>query len=207
MANSELVMNQQLPRAALLRLQLKPEVPTALSVDGGWWPWSMQLPVELQALLPTLSDRLGDVAMVSFNSDAWPDAPAVLALEGKSVRLEGQHSHDANTLTIVGTDGERLTLVVVPPDATAPVAMTSMTTASQADPPDAEADAEVRALDEVVELLARHEGGKDSEGAAQIRRWVNDTADQFADAPIKNYIPILVEHIVRDQIRRTPPQD
>ncbi len=72
---------------------------------------------------------------------------------------------------------------------------------------DKRTDAEVRALDEVIELLARHEGGTDPEGSAQIRRWVNDTADQFADAPIKNYIPILVEHIVRDRIRRSPPQD
>ena len=198
---------QQSPRAALLRLQLKPEVEAAPRVDGAWWPWSLHLRAELPALLPTLSDRLGEIAMVSFNADVWDDAASDLTIEGNAIRLEGQHSHDANTLTVVGIDGERLTLVVVPPDAAGPAAKVSMTTASQADPGDVEAEAEARALKEVIELLARHEGANDPERTAQIRRWVNDTADQFADAPVKNYVPILVEHIVRDRIRHTPAKN
>jgi len=200
--------NLQPPRAALLRLQLKPEVPTAPHVDGAWWPWSLQLPVELAALLPTLSDRIGngDIAMVSFNADVWDDTPGELTIDDSVIRLEGQHSDSANLLTVLGTDGERLTLVVVPPDAATPAAMMSLNAASEADPPDAAADAAAQAMDEVVALLARQEPSKDPERTTQIRRWVEDTADQFADAPVKSYVPILVEHIVRDRMHRTPPR-
>jgi hypothetical protein len=169
------------PRAALLRLQLKPEVSTPLHVDGAWWPWSRQLPVELASLLPTLSDRIGngDIAMVSFDANVWDDAPANVTIEDNEIRLEGQHSHGANILTVLGTAGERLTLVVVPPDAATPAAVLSLNAASQADPPDAAADAAAQAMDEVVDLLARQDRSTDPERTTQIRRWVEDTADQF----------------------------
>ena len=187
------------PRMALLRLQLKPELPAAARVDGAWWPWSSGLAKELSALLPTLSDRLGEIAIVVFNPQDWDqDLPSSLGIDGDVVRLEGLASHDAGTLAVVGADGQRLTLIVVPPDAAGPAAARSLTAASQADPLDVEADAEARALDEVVGLLARQEATGDSARSEQIRRWVNETADRFENAPVKNYVPILVEHIVRD---------
>jgi hypothetical protein len=186
-----------------LRLRLKPESPAAPDIDGAWWPWSLQLPAELPALLPTLAQRLGAIAMVVFNAAVWDDAPPSLTIDGDEVRLEGLDSHEANTLAVVGTDGESLTLVVVPPDAEAPAAMKSLITASQPGHSDIGTDAATRALDEVAGKLARREGANDLERTAQIRSWVHDTAEQFAGAPIQAYVPILVERIVRGRIHGT----
>lgn len=179
------------PRMALLRLQLKPERPAAARADGAWWPWSAGLPAELTTLLPTLSDRLGDIAMVVYNVADWDkDAPASLTINGDVVQLEGHDSYPAKTLAVQGADGRRLTLIVIPPDAEGPA--------------DFATDDEARTRQEIVDLLARQEATRDPTRLAQIRHWVDETAEQFDDAPVKNYLPILVEHIVRDLMYHVP---
>ena len=38
--------------------------------------------------------------------------------------------------------------------------------------------------------------------AALIHRWVDEAADQFTDARVQVFVPILVEHIVRGQLSK-----
>ena len=187
-----------------LRLQLKPEVPTAPYVDGAWWPRSLRLGDELPALLAAVSDRIGGIRLIVYQSDAWDEAPGHLAFKGEPVQLEGLESTGEPTVDIIGTDGQRLTLLVVPPDTPSAAALQSLTDASQPLDSDTVAGAAARALDEVTLLLAGHEGAENESRTAQIRAWVNETAEQFADAPVQSYVPILVEHIVRGRIDATP---
>jgi hypothetical protein len=60
-----------------------------------------------------------------------------------------------------------------------------------------------RALDDVAGLLDRQEGSHDPGRTAEILRWVGEEAQQFTDAPVQIYVPILVEHIVRDRLNAT----
>ena len=96
------------------RLRLKPKAPPTGHVDGAWWPRSDDLPNELPDLLAVLSVRLGDITRVLYNSTEWAKAPASLQTGGHQIQLEGSHLQPTSTLEVVGTDGRKILLVVVP---------------------------------------------------------------------------------------------
>jgi uncharacterized protein DUF5994 len=100
-----------------LRLRLKPRAPVSGFVDGGWWPRSRDLPAELPALLAVLAVRLGPVESVSYNLDAWEPAPRRITVDGRVVRLAGYRSQHPATIDVLSA-GHRVTLLVVPPEAT-----------------------------------------------------------------------------------------
>ena len=189
--------------ATPLRLQLDPNRPAEPYLDGAWWPRSTELP----ALLAELSAHLGSIALVGYHRDAWNAAPGHLDL---AVHLQGFVSPNPPTLVVIADTGRRVTLRVVPPGtdgASASQAMTADTHRS-AEPrtggPVTEASAaETRSLDELAARLARLPGNTDPEQAALISKWVGEAADQFSNAPIQAFVPILVEHIVRGRLHNT----
>jgi hypothetical protein len=99
------------------RLRLKPRGPVTGFVDGGWWPRSRDLPAELPALLAVLAVRLGPVESVSYNLDAWGPMPRKITFDGRLVRLAGYRSQPPATIEVFSA-AHRLTLLVVPPEAT-----------------------------------------------------------------------------------------
>jgi hypothetical protein len=70
---------------------------------------------------------------------------------------------------------------------------------------DAAAPSTLRALDDVTDRLIRHTGSRTAQQASAIASWVRETASQFEHAPIQNYVPILVENLVRNRIALTTP--
>jgi Family of unknown function (DUF5994) len=100
-----------------LRLRLKPREPATGFVDGGWWPHSRDLPAELPSLLAGLAAGLGPVESVSYNLDAWQPAPRKITVDGRIVRLAGYRSQHPATIDVLSA-GHRVTLLVVPPEAT-----------------------------------------------------------------------------------------
>jgi hypothetical protein len=96
------------------RLRLKPKAPPTGHVDGAWWPRSDDLPNELPDLLSVLSVRLGAITRVTYNSTEWAKAPARLQTDGQEVQLEGSDLQPTSTLEILGIDGKKILLVVVP---------------------------------------------------------------------------------------------
>lgn len=121
------------PRRHTLRLRLKPKAPTTGYVDGGWWPRSRDLAGELPALLAVLAVRPGRIEGVSYNLAGWRPAVRRLAVAGGAIRLEGFHSQHPDTVTVTGRNRQRLTLLVIPPDATSKAAHDALMTASQRD--------------------------------------------------------------------------
>jgi hypothetical protein len=101
-----------------LRLRLKPKAPTTGYVDGGWWPRSRDLATELPGLLGVLAVRLGPLRQVAFALGAWDAAPRRAEIDGQSVRLEGLGSQDASIVHVTGTNRQRISLLLVPPEAT-----------------------------------------------------------------------------------------
>lgn len=184
-----------------LRLQLKPPVPAAGYVDGAWWPRSRHLPAELPGLLAELTDQVGTVALVGYHRSAWDAAPEQLDVAGGTVGLEGFSSDSPATVLVIGTAGERVTLLVVPPDTTEDQAQQLLTDAGRPDPGADAVTHTARSLDELVTRLARIHGETDPQRTALIDTWVQEAAQQFTHARVEVFVPILVEHIVRGRLR------
>jgi hypothetical protein len=100
-----------------LRSAVKPEGPSGVGhVGGAWWPRMRDLSAELPALLSALAVRLGRCERVTYNLTDWGPVPRCLVVDGRTVRLEGFRSQHPDTVTVIGTGGQRrLTLLVVPP--------------------------------------------------------------------------------------------
>lgn len=187
------------------RLQLKPDPPASAYLDGVWWPRSTRLAVELPGLVARLSDRLGQVILVAYHLDAWPETPPQVEIAGATVQLQGFTSHEPASVIVFGRDGHYVTLLVVPSDVSDDVARQELDAASL--PAEGgvvvndEAErAAAQSLIEVAAQLARHEGRGDVQRAAEITRWCEEAAQQFSSAPIQAFVPILVEHIVRNRM-------
>jgi hypothetical protein len=122
-----------------LRLRLKPAGSTSGYVDGAWWPRSRDLPAELPALADVLTVRLGSVWQVVYPFIAWDTAPRRIQLDGHPVRLQGFHSQDENTISIVALDRQRIRLLVIPVDTSEKAGHDAMMTAAGRDNADSPA--------------------------------------------------------------------
>jgi hypothetical protein len=114
-----------------LRLRLKPKAPPTGYVDGGWWPHSRDLTVELEPLAHVLGVRLGRVTRVAYSLSFWDKAPARITVDGRVIRLEGFGSQDEYVVHLSGPDRQRISVLVVPPEATTSAAHDAMMKASQ----------------------------------------------------------------------------
>jgi len=81
---------------------------------------------ELPALAHVLGVRLGRVTRVAYALDAWDTAPRRITVDGGTVRLEGFHSQNRHVVHVSGSDHERLSLLVVPPEANVAAAHDAM---------------------------------------------------------------------------------
>lgn len=113
------------------RLRLKAKAPQSGYVDGAWWPHTDDLAAELPDLLAVLSVRLGRIDRVLYNLNAWAKAPRKLVTGGRAVRLDGYRLQPTNTIEVLGLDGDRSTLLVIPPRTDPGDAHTTMMTAAQ----------------------------------------------------------------------------
>jgi hypothetical protein len=125
------------------RLALKPGVGARSSatgfVDGAWRPGSRDLATEIPALLEALPTALGPVERVSYNLATWGATARVLHIDGAAVHLAGYRSQNADTVDVLARD-YRITLLVVPPEATDDAARAALATASAAGNTDSPAD-------------------------------------------------------------------
>lgn len=187
-----------------LRLQLAPNLTGTEHVDGAWWPRSGRLTEALPELVTELSDRVGQVLIVGYHRSAWPQTPAQMNLNGQTVDLVGFDGEQPASIIVIGTDGRHLSLSIIPPD-TDPQRAYQLLEESAREGSEAVASPRppvARNLTEVAQKLVEHEGGG-SERTAEITQWVDDAAQQFNDAPIQTFVPILVEHVVRNRIFAT----
>ncbi|MEE6178424.1 DUF5994 family protein [Mycobacterium sp. 050134] len=195
------------------RLQLKPFRTASEHIDGAWWPRSTDLVNELPDLVASVADRLGRVVMVGYRRNGWHETPPLAEIAGHQVELLGFISDEPSSVILIGEDGRHLTLHVIRPDTGEQVARRALDEARAqpaAEAPDATPAARAlvsRSVEDVADKLARHEGLDDDQRTAQIRAWCEEAARQFVDAPVQTFVPILVEHIVRNRMiesRRQP---
>lgn len=185
------------------RLQLKPFRGAAEHIDGAWWPRSRHLVGELPELVASVSDRLGQVVMIGYRRNGWDETPPLVEIGGHTVELLGFTSDEPASVILIGADGHHLTLRVIGPDTGEQVARRALDEARKtADAGNGPAGAPpvAKSVSDVADKLARHEGRDDPERSAEILRWCEQAAQQFVDAPIQAFVPILIEHIVRNRM-------
>lgn len=190
----------------LTRLQLKSFRPALEHVDGAWWPRSTRLVEELPGLVASVAERVGRVVMVGYHHNGWDDTPPVLEIDGHPVELLGFRSDEPASVMLIGQDGHHLTLHVVPPDASdhsGRQALDQARGSADSDGTSASRSLIARSVADVAHKLAKHEGRDDERRTTQIRRWCEEAAQQFVDAPVQTFVPILVEHIVRNRMMQT----
>ena len=121
------------PLATGPRLRLKPAAPTTGYVDGAWWPRTRDLSAELPTLLAAVAARLGRIDRVTYHLGEWPAALRRISVDDHVVRLEGFRSQPAGTLTVIGWNRHRLTLVGIPPETGSESAEHVLVTAASGD--------------------------------------------------------------------------
>jgi hypothetical protein len=115
------------------RVQLDPKPSRGTVLDGGWWPHSTDLMVELPQLVAALSGR-GEITHALLNSTDW-DLPHERRLSAgrKGIRLGFYSSQPAGLITLMSDFGnDRFDLVVVPPSTGAVAAKSAMKSAADA---------------------------------------------------------------------------
>lgn len=185
------------------RLQLKPFRSGAEHIDGAWWPRSPQLVDELPGLLTAVSDRLGPVVMIGYRRNGWTQTPQLAEIGGHTIELLGFASDEPASVILIGEDGRHVTLHVIRPDTSEAIARQALEEAkgsAEAGNNPATPSSVARSVAEVADKLARHEGRIDEDRTAQIRGWCEEAAQQFVSAPIQAFVPILIEHIVRNRM-------
>ncbi|OBG93551.1 hypothetical protein A9X05_00720 [Mycobacterium sp. E3298] len=192
------------------RLRLKPYRSVSEHIDGAWWPQSTNLVDELPKLLTALSERMGRIVMVGYRRNGWDETPALVEVAGHTVELLGFTSDEPTSVILIGENGRHVTLQVIRPDTGEEAARQALERAGK--PGDAEAapasrSTVARSVADVADKLARHEGLGDERRTAQIKRWSEEAASQFVDAPVQTFVPILVEHIVRNRMLESRPHD
>jgi hypothetical protein len=115
------------------RMEMKPAGSATGYVDGGWWPRSTDPASEFPGLIRALHEQVGQVSRVAYNLDFWAPVHRKLTVDGRVVRCEGFRTMNAHTVTAIGVDSQRVTVLVVPPDTPDDVARAVLQTAASHD--------------------------------------------------------------------------
>jgi len=135
------------------RLHLRPGRPpgvAAPSLDGGWWPRTEDPVAELPGLIQALQDHRrpdgqsgqhaaehGTIVHILARVADWDTRPRRLRVEGPAgrrvVRLGWFDTLPAGLLTAIYSDGDRIDLLIVPPDTDPAQAAAAMELAAHPD--------------------------------------------------------------------------
>ena len=91
------------------------------SIDGGWWPRSLDLVAELPPLVEEVFAAGFDITDVSYNPAAWDEAPQQVTVSRRWVCLHGEVSQDAASIQLIDSTGLKPVVVVVVPPGTGPL--------------------------------------------------------------------------------------
>lgn len=115
------------------RLEMTPNGVATGSVDGGWWPRSLDPTAAFPELVSALHPWVGPVSRIAYNLGLWEAAPRKQTVDGRVVRYEGFHTIDPHTVTVIGTNAGRVSLLIVPPRTPGGVARAVLRSAVGAD--------------------------------------------------------------------------
>jgi hypothetical protein len=99
------------------RLRLEPTGSRGTLLDGGWWPRSTDPVAELPGLVLAIDNIRGPVTRLVLSAAGWDGHPRRLGVDGRVLRLGYFRSQSTFLLTAMcGYNGDRVDLLIVPPD-------------------------------------------------------------------------------------------
>lgn len=109
--------DSSLPRPARQPLRLRlADTPGTAPLDGGWWPQSRDLTLELGDLVDNFPPKSGRIVRVLFSPPDWDDAPRRVPT-GRGYVKTGFDPHDDTHVVVLSTsDRKELCILVVPSD-------------------------------------------------------------------------------------------
>jgi hypothetical protein len=109
------------------RLRLEPIGSRHALLDGGWWPHSTDPVAELPGLVLAIDSVRGPVTRLVLSADGWEVHPHRLGVAGRILRLGYFTSQPVALLTVLcGDTGDRVDLLIVPPETDAGTAEAAM---------------------------------------------------------------------------------
>jgi hypothetical protein len=101
-------------------------------IDGGWWPRSLDLLIELPALVAVLSRTGFSAHCVVYRLHTWHETPRRTTIGGLRINLAGHRKQAVATVAVIDRSGQkRLELLVVPPQTEPAVARRALDIASR----------------------------------------------------------------------------
>ena len=97
-----------------LRLRMA-EQPGVNHLDGGWWPQSRDLAVELADLVDHLPAQYGRIVRAVVSPPDWEPAPRRIPVNGGYVRVGSFPRDDTHLIDLKTSDRSMLRILVVPP--------------------------------------------------------------------------------------------
>lgn len=89
------------------------------TLDGGWWPQSRDLAVELADLVDHFPGDGARIARALFSPPDWEPAPRRIPVARGYIKAGSFPADDTHLLTLAMSDRTRLRILVVPPGFTA----------------------------------------------------------------------------------------
>ena len=87
-------------------------------LDGGWWPQSRDLTVELADLVDHFPPEHGRVVRATFSPPDWDPAPRRVPVRTGYVDAGSSPRDDTHVMLLRTSDRRELCLLVIPPDLT-----------------------------------------------------------------------------------------
>src|SRR3954470_3991440 len=121
-------------RPSAARVHLQPNLQSTPSrrtlLDGGWWPRSTDPMIELPQLMRALNQDHSPVRRVLLGPADWDSHPLRIHVAGP-VRFVWHAAQPAGLLFALRSNGDRIDLLVVPPDTDPATARAAMALAAQ----------------------------------------------------------------------------
>ena len=112
---SILVPNLPLRSRGPLRLRMTAEHPGGNRLDGGWWPRSRDLAVELPDLVDHFPPQFGRIVRALFSPPDWQPAARRIPVAGRYVKVGSFPRDDTHLIQLKTSGGSVLHVLVVPP--------------------------------------------------------------------------------------------
>jgi hypothetical protein len=100
-----------------LRLRLSdPDRPHPL--DGGWWPQSRRLSVEMAELVDNFPSERARIVRALYSPPDWPEAPRRVPTARGYIEVGFSKGDDSHVMVLTTSDRTKLCLLVIPPEFT-----------------------------------------------------------------------------------------
>jgi RNA polymerase primary sigma factor len=119
------------------RLSLKPSSSARGALHGAWWPRSTDPAIELVTLSEEVGARRAQVRRIELNMAGWDSAPRRIRLaNGRKVAVDWFRTEGVHLARILGTDDQRIDLLLIPVETTPAIAELALTMATDGQDPD-----------------------------------------------------------------------